>query len=272
MANFDFLSKIRSTIEGLFGQDETKATLSPVHITRPPKDKMLSPVPEGYTGGVNGGGPLPQDPKIDQSRQAAVDGLVAQGVSDPKALLTLLNGQGGKNKGDFTFQEITQRLQGSQIPTPQPTAAPGIDNAMEFIKSQMPQSSTQTPEQYYPALQDPQFMQGIQDADQKRQGMSGLALLQAFFESTLGRASNGNNIFGALPPGGKTFNSPAESLDYQMSPAVLGGGANPNMNILKENTPLTEEAITKLYDSYNPNSPYLQTLLSALFPNGPQGE
>lgn len=155
-----------------------------------------------------------------------------------------------------------------QAPSPEPTAAPGIGSAMTYIQDQMPPSSTQTPQEYYPALGDQGFMQGITEADKLRQGLGALLLLQAFNESTLGRAGNGNNVFGALPPGGISFNSPRESLDYQLSPNVLGGGANPNMNILSERTPLTPSAVEKLYSSYNPEGVYLQQILATLFGQG----
>ena len=266
-----FLSKIRTTLENLWGGNpqSTQATLSPVNVAKQlPADATSQP--ESAQLVPQQGQPLPVDPQIDQSRQAAVDGLVAQGITDPKTILTLLNGQSGKNKGDFTLLEVQQRLaqQPSETPNPQPTAAPGIDNAMQFIQGQMPPSSNQTPQEYYPALQDEGFMGGIMDADKLRQGMAGLLLLQGFFESTLGRAGNGNNIFGALPPGGASFQTPVESLNYQTSPAVLGGGANPNMNILAQEAPLTPQDVTGLYDSYNPNSQYLEQLLQALFPQG----
>lgn len=157
--------------------------------------------------------------------------------------------------------------------TPEPTAAPGIENVISYLASNIPASSQQTPEQYYPALNDPAFMQGISEADKLRQGLASLLLLQSFNESTLGRANNGGNYFGTLPGGessgqSSSFNSPSEALNYQLSPAVLGGGANQNMNILDENTPLTPSRVTRLYDSYNPNSPYLNDLLKVLFSQG----
>ncbi|MFA6069759.1 MAG: hypothetical protein WC810_14345 [Janthinobacterium sp.] len=154
------------------------------------------------------------------------------------------------------------------LPPPEPTAAPGTADAMAFLQSQIPQG--QTPQEYFPPLQNQEFMDQISEADKKKQGLSNLLLLQAFFESTLGRAGNGNNVFGAMPQGEggqpASFDSPVDSLNYQMSPNVLGGGANPNMNVLGSTAPLTPSSVTSLYDSYNPNSAYLQTLLQALFP------
>ena len=158
-------------------------------------------------------------------------------------------------------------------PSPEPTAAPGIENVMAYLQSQMPQSNGQTPQEYYPALGNEDFMQGINEADKLRQGLASLLLLQSFNESTLGRANNQGNYFGTLPGGegsgrASSFSSPSDALNYQLGPEVLGGGANPNMNILGENTPLTPSRVTSLYDSYNPNSPYLEELLKVLFPQG----
>lgn len=58
MPNFDFLSKIRSTIEGLFGQNQTKATIAPVHVTRPPPPP---PQPQSQVQGAQTSAPSPQD-------------------------------------------------------------------------------------------------------------------------------------------------------------------------------------------------------------------
>lgn len=159
-------------------------------------------------------------------------------------------------------------IQPQNGPIPQPTAVPQGQNAMAYIASQMPPSiqGSATPQDYYPALQSDQFMQQIGQADQQRQGLADLLLLQAFFESGLGRANNGNNVFGVMPPGGQGFQSPEQAAAYQLSPAVLGGGANPNMNILSSNAPLTPQDVTQLYKSYDPASAYLQQLLSVMFP------
>jgi len=135
----------------------------------------------------------------------------------------------------------------------------GVDLALNYIKAHTPQG--QAPESYYPALGDQSFMDKVKSADKIRQGVSNLLLAQGFLESTLGRGSS--NIFGSKP-GGKVsnFNSPSDSLDYQMGPNVLGGGANPNMNILNEgdNTPLTFDRILKLYKSYDPPGAYVNNL------------
>jgi hypothetical protein len=154
------------------------------------------------------------------------------------------------------------------MPTPYPTAAPGIDNAKNYITSQIPTSYQGTPEEYYPALGNSEFMQGITDADKIRQGLASLLLLQSFFESGLGRGSK--NYFGALPGGegsgvNPQFTSPTDALDYQLGPNVLGGGANPNMNITGSNSPLTEPDIRNLYKSYNPSGDYVNNLIKVLF-------
>ena len=153
----------------------------------------------------------------------------------------------------------------TQQPIPEPTVAPGSDTAVNYMASQMPPSSSQTPQQYYPVLGDQGFMNAVSEADKIRQGLTGLLILQALFESTGGRSSS--NIFGTLPQGENAqFETPTDALNYQLGPSVLGGGANSNMNILNENTPLTEEAIRTLYSSYNPNSSYFEQLLKVLLP------
>jgi hypothetical protein len=176
-----------------------------------------------------------------------------------------LEGLFNRGKTNSNIEPLKVAKQPEPTPTPTPIQqAPEIAPAMEFAQSQMPQSSPQTPEEYYPLLGDDQFVQGAVEADKLRQGLGTLLLLQAFFESTLGR--NEGNPFGVKPPGGRTFENPSEALDYQLGPNVLGGGANPNMNILDENTPLTSPDVEQLYQSYNPGSSYLQQLLSVMFP------
>lgn len=141
----------------------------------------------------------------------------------------------------------------------------GTDLAMNFIKSQTPQG--QAMEDYYPVLKDPDFMNKVKGADNVRQGVSNLLLTQAFLESTLGK--NSNNLFGTKPRGQVSqFNSPSESLDYQLGPNVLGGGANPNMNILNEEdkSPITFDRILQLYKSYDPPGAYIPQLKKSLLP------
>lgn len=154
-------------------------------------------------------------------------------------------------------------------PTPNPAydqpIPGGTDIAMNFIRSHTPGGAA--PEEYYPALQDPEFMQRVKNADSVRQGVANLLLTQGFLESTLGR--NSNNIFGTKPGGQVAqFGSPHEALDYQLGPSVLGGGANPNMNILNEadKTPLTFNRILQLYKSYDPPGAYVDTLRKVFVP------
>jgi hypothetical protein len=142
----------------------------------------------------------------------------------------------------------------------------GTDLAMSYLKQQ---AGGKEPTQYYKAFKDPNFIPKIQAAEKLRSGLGNLLLLQAFHESTLGNANNNNNIFGALPGGegsGKAaqFQNPSDAVDYQLSPNVLGGGANPNMNVLNESTPLTLGRVKKLYKSYNPEGDYINTLLQIL--------
>jgi hypothetical protein len=157
----------------------------------------------------------------------------------------------------------TQAVAPSPTPIPNPTLPAGTQTAMDFINSQIRPTGTPAGE-YYPAFGDEEFMQGVSEADKLRPGLSNLLLLQAFFESTGGRATP--NTFG-VKPGDKSkhFESPAAALEYQLGPNMLGGGAVPeNTNILDEKTPLTKNDVIQLYESYNPNSVYLQKLLEIL--------
>lgn len=142
----------------------------------------------------------------------------------------------------------------------------GIAKAMAYVQSFVPKGVD--PKDYYPALRDPGFIQSILQADQQKPGIGNVLILQAFHESTLGRANNGNNIFGALPGGegnaGAQFASPAEAVKYQIGPHMLGGGANPNMNVMGESGPLTRARLIQLYKSYNPSGDYIKQLLDAL--------
>jgi hypothetical protein len=143
----------------------------------------------------------------------------------------------------------------------------GVDKALAYIKSLTPKS-VQNLADYYPALRDPGFMQSILQADQQKPGIGNVLLLQAFHESTLGRANNGNNIFGALPGGegnaGAQFATPEDAFQYQVGPHMLGGGANPNMDVMDESGPLTSQRLVQLYKSYNPEGAYIQQILNAL--------
>ena len=160
----------------------------------------------------------------------------------------------------------TQAVQPSPTTSPSPSPVPGAiqggtDFAMDYIRSQTPQGASL--ENYYPALGNQGFVSGVEDADKQRQGLANLLLLQSFFESTLGKGGQG--YFGAKPQGQTAnFDDPIQALNYQLSPNVLGGGANPNMNILNTNAPLTLEDIKRLYASYNPEGAYLENLLGAL--------
>ena len=152
----------------------------------------------------------------------------------------------------------------SNIPAPaqNPNAIPGgMDLALNYIRSQTPKS---TPvEEYYPAFKDPNFLPKVQAADQQRQGLSNLLLLQAFLESTLGRGSS--NIFGTKPRGQvSSFQQPSQAVDYQLSSNVLGGGSGGKLNLLNSNQPLTREDIIALYRAYDPAGAYLNQLLPAL--------
>lgn len=147
-------------------------------------------------------------------------------------------------------------------PTPQPGELPGgTDLAMDYYKQRLPRG--QTMQQAFPVTADQNFMSRVAEADKLRKGLANLLLLQAFFESTAGRLTP--NIFGAKPGGqSERFKTPVEALEYQLSDKMLGGGANPNMNILQEQRPLTIQDVENLYQVYNPQGDYLSDLVSIL--------
>ena len=159
------------------------------------------------------------------------------------------------------------------IPEPTPTPysqAPELSSSIGLATNSMPPSSTQTPEQYYPStIGNPQFMQAILEADRKRPGLGNLLIGLAMMESTLGNRSR--NTFGVLPGGEGAGNNPSfpssvDALNYQLSPSVLGGGANSNMNILNESGPLQPTEVQSLMNSYNPSNSYTPTIMDLLFP------
>ena len=125
-------------------------------------------------------------------------------------------------------------------------------------------ATAKNPEQYFPVYS---YLPSFIDAELKynRPGLAALLSLQALHESTGGVAKNNFNIFGAKPggEGGRSarFKSIKDALDYQLGPYVLGGGANPNMSILKRTGLITVPEIIKLYKSYNPSADYLRPLL-----------
>ena len=230
-----------------------------------PQQKIVSPLPDGYN-------PQNQDaysaiekyrPEYKGSYDQTNRILQAHKLED------LIPEYRRPNPIAHNVQKIlgasTQRL-----PTPTPTPAPsrpipaGTDLAMNYIRSKTPNAPEDLGE-YYPALKDPKFVQGVTDADKVRQGLSNLLLLQGFQESTLGRGSS--NIFGVKPGGNvSSFDSPAAALEYQLSKSVLGGGGNPNMNILNEEdmSPLTTDRVKRLYESYDPPGAYIDSLLAIL--------
>lgn len=161
-------------------------------------------------------------------------------------------------------QVLGAQAQQPQINPTQPIPS-GTDLAMKYLQSQTPNG--EDPKKYFKALQDPDFMSKLQQADKIKPGAANLLLLQGFNESTLGNKSS--NIFGALPGGegsgqGAQFSSPSDALNYQLGPNVLGGGGNPNMNIMGDKNPLTLGRVQQLYKSYNPEGSYVNQLLTTL--------
>jgi hypothetical protein len=166
--------------------------------------------------------------------------------------------------GEQVMSAQTKQDQPSFDPTQEVPG--GTDLAMNFLKQK---AGGKDPIKYYKALQDPDFMNQIQTLDKQKPGMGNLLLMQGFYESTLGNSGNGNNVFGALPGGEESgqqaqFNSPSEALQYQVGKNVLGGGGNPNMNVMSDNKPLTLGRIQQLYQSYNPEGAYIQPLIQTL--------
>lgn len=131
-----------------------------------------------------------------------------------------------------------------------------------FYESHLP-ADAKGVNQYYPIGEMLDDM--VVKAEKQRPGLGALLGLQAFFESTGGRS--GNNLFGTKPGGNVSqFASLEDAIDYQLSENVLGGGANPNMNVLNEEhkgAPLTVQRVRRLYDSYDPPGAYLDALLDA---------
>jgi len=116
-------------------------------------------------------------------------------------------------------------------------------------------------EDYYPVVK---YFPKMRELEQKHQrdGLFPLLALKAFYESTGGRASNQNNLFGTKPFGRTNgFNDFGESIDYQVSPMVLGGGAVPAMNILNKTGAITPEELEVLYGAYDPPGAYKDSLI-----------
>lgn len=240
MPDFSFLARLTTSLQNLFGGQAKAAEPLKVHT------------------------PISQDAQNEAERMAKRREYIRRGYQLP-------NMTPEEQTLAQTQPLATPTQAPTATPTPEPTAAPGISPAMEFFGNQMPpsQQGTVPIETYYPLLNNPEFVKKVKEADKLRQGLSDMLLLQAFFESTLGRSSD--NPFGVLPGGegagvNPNFQSPVEALDYQLGPNVMGGGANPNMNILKENTPLTPSDVKTFYSSYDPHSAYLDQLLKVLFP------
>lgn len=138
------------------------------------------------------------------------------------------------------------------------------------VRSQSPanyESYLSNPSQFFPMLDEPVMKHMYDKTMEQRKGTEYLLPYQAFRESTGGKATvdTNKNLFGTLKQGEGSdpipYNSFQESIDAQLGPTVLGGGANPNMNILDTQEPLTEEDIRTLYKSYNPDQGYLEDLI-----------
>lgn len=115
---------------------------------------------------------------------------------------------------------------------------------------------------YYPILGQENLLRQ-KEQQFNRPGLADLLALISLYESTGGRASP--NIFGVQPRGegglGKYFGSIPEAIDYQLSPAVLGGGVGGNLNLLGGQGEITPEEIKGIYGSYDPHGAYIDRLL-----------
>jgi len=139
------------------------------------------------------------------------------------------------------------------------------DAIEKFYRDNLPPNLRNNPnyrlEEYYPAAK---YFPKMREVEQKmdKDGLAILLALQAFYETTGGRNAYKNNMFGTKPRGVPNgFRDLSESIDYQVSPNVLAGGAVPNMNILKKKGELTPQEIEVLYKSYDPPGAYTQNIL-----------
>ncbi|MCR4279273.1 MAG: hypothetical protein NUV78_00870 [Candidatus Zambryskibacteria bacterium] len=168
--------------------------------------------------------------------------------------------------------ELMMYSQRPQTQYDSPVLPSGTGKALGYYQSKIPNGMAMN--SAFPITADTNFMGRVGESDKLRPGLANLLLMQAFFEATGGRNPTTNkpnyNLYGAKPGGNRVaqFGDYGSALDYQLSDKVLGGGARPdNMNILREDKrgkPLTEKEVRKLYESYNPNSPYIDDLLKAL--------
>lgn len=159
-------------------------------------------------------------------------------------------------------------MQQRPVPQPQrviPTQPVKRYEIEDFYRDNLPPSQRNDPnyklEDYYPVAK---YFPKMREVEKKydREGLAALLALQAFFETTGGRNAHQNNMFGTKPfgvPNG--FRDLGESIDYQVSQNVLGGGAVPAMNILNKKGALTPEEIETLYVAYDPPGAYKENIL-----------
>ena len=168
-------------------------------------------------------------------------------------------------------------------PTPTPMISPNLtevennqmNGVVDYYRKRRPDVKA---EEWYPMWNDIPYMYQ-KEQELKRPGLGTLLALIPIWESNGGRnpktgeidtrVDNGKpnrNVYRALIGGEKKkiqpeFNTYREAIDYVLSENMFGGGANENMNILKNKGPITTDEIKKLYKSYNPTGDYVRPLL-----------
>lgn len=177
--------------------------------------------------------------------------------------------QAAASMGDKPLPTATQlKKEGitSPLPNPQDAIQQKPDKSYEKLKTYFADQlgslnpARKNPESYFPILKEYPYLKK-KEKQYNRPGLANMLALQSLFESTGGRA--GNNAFGVKPPGGKSFANLKDAIDYQTSSRVLGGGHGNKLDILDKKGQIQPDEIKKIYDSYNPNSPYVDKLISA---------
>ncbi len=175
-------------------------------------------------------------------------------------LLSVFGG-GGNQKADIVspIPEPTKAVKADQTTSKKNTDQGIINYFKDQLGSQNP--ARNDPKSYFPILNDLGYMSQKED-QYKRPGLKTLLALQSLFESTGGRS--GNNAFGVKPTDNRKFSDLKDAIDYQTGSRVLGGGAGNKLNLLTGKTgQITPDEIKNVYSSYNPNSSYLDKLLTA---------
>ncbi len=167
------------------------------------------------------------------------------------------------------------------VVTPTPMMSPNLtpienkqmNGVVDYYRNRKPNVKA---EDWYPMWNDIPYMYQ-KEQELGRPGLGTLLALIPIWEANGGRnpktgeidmigGKPNRNVYRALIGGEKLavqpeFETYRDAIDYALSKSMFGGGANSNMNILKNKGPITTEEITKLYESYNPSGDYLRPLL-----------